>query len=597
MLSDVAAVKKEKWGGSTTITLQSFQEINMADSLIEAETILAGRARAEIARMSKPKRRWYQYTLRTLLALMTLAAMVLAAWKTYIAPFQNQAQAMERLLVIPGMPGSAPEVRAEPALPGWLRWMPGSGSLVRVTFVKLEHTGVTDDDLSCLADLPHVERLYLAATGISDKGLQHVRGLSRLRRLSLWNTAVTDGGIEHLRGLRNLETLDIQGTAVTEAALDSLKHLPNLHEFPNDIVLSDLGLARLRAFRNARDLELPSVDARHITDRGMADLGHLGGVKSIMIVESKVSAAGLEHLRRLDKLDGLSIMYTACTPQGLLVLSTLPQVSQIHLDSVAGIHFGDLARAWGEKMERLGLSPAPIYAGNCNFSCNGKGRSLEVSLPIADAELVDLKYFPNVKSLTIGHFNSTGLAHVKNLRQLEEFALVTALDDSSLPPLAHLPRLRSLSIEHDPKFPCCLSDAGLRPLQTMPQIQVLRFSYVPLKDEQLSFLAGMTKLNALRVSDAYTVTGCFFVYLQNLPALEDISLVDCPSVVDGSLAHLERIKTLKDICLQYTAVTDRGLSHLYGLPVLAHVTFLRSNVTDAGRARLHSTLPNARNVW
>ena len=104
MLSDVAAVKKEKWGGSTTITLQSFQEINMADSLIEAETILAGRARAEIARMSKPKRRWYQYTLRTLLALMTLAAMVLAAWKTYIAPFQNQAQAMERLLAIPGMP-------------------------------------------------------------------------------------------------------------------------------------------------------------------------------------------------------------------------------------------------------------------------------------------------------------------------------------------------------------------------------------------------------------------------------------------------------------------------------------------------------------
>ncbi len=115
MLSDVAAVKKEKWGGSTTITLQSFQEINMADSLIEAETILAGRARAEIARMSKPKRRWYQYTLRRLLALMTLAAMVLAAWKTYIAPFQKQTQAMERLLVIPGMPGSAP--RCVPSRP------------------------------------------------------------------------------------------------------------------------------------------------------------------------------------------------------------------------------------------------------------------------------------------------------------------------------------------------------------------------------------------------------------------------------------------------------------------------------------------------
>ena len=497
---------------------------------------------------------------------------------------------MARILAMPG----SPEVQAVPALPRWLQWTRESKGLVCVTFVKLEHCVINDNEQSCLADLPHLERLYLAAAAvISDESLEHLRGLTSLRRLSLWNTQVTDRGIECLRGLRNLEAIDLQGTAVTEAALESLQQLPNLRELPQEIELSDLGLKRLREFPHAKDLRLPWLYARQITDRGMADLGALGGVESLKIDESQLSDAGLEHLRQLGKLKSLDIEGTPCTPQGLLVLSKLSQVRELHLGSLPGVSFGDIARVWGQRMEKLTLLPAPENGYGCSISGNGKGLSLEVSVPIADADLAELKHFSNAKSLTLRHFSGAGLAHLKNLPQLEELSIHTALDDSSLASLSHLPRLRSLDIAHDYLFPCRLSDAGFSPLHIMRQLQWLRFQYLPLRDEQLSFLAGMTKLNSLAVCNDPVVTGSFLVHLRNLPALERLVLVDCPSVVDGSLIHLEGIKTLKSIFLEHTDVTNAGLPHLHGLTALSDVDLLGSKVTDSGRAKLRIKLPSA----
>ena len=325
----------------------------------------------------------------------------------------------------------------------------------------------------------------------------------------------------------------------------------------------------------------------------MADLGALGGVESLKIDESQLSDAGLEHLRQLGKLKSLDIEGTPCTPQGLLVLSKLSQVRGLHLGSLPGVSFGDIARVWGQRMEKLTLLPAPrmvMVAASLAMErdCRSKYRCRSPMRILAE-----LKHFSNAKSLTLRHFSGAGLAHLKNLPQLEELSIHTALDDSSLASLSHLPRLRSLDIAHDYLFPCRLSDAGFSPLHIMRQLQWLRFQYLPLRDEQLSFLAGMTKLNSLAVCNDPVVTGSFLVHLRNLPALERLVLVDCPSVVDGSLIHLEGIKTLKSIFLEHTDVTNAGLPHLHGLTALSDVDLLGSKVTDSGRAKLRIKLPSA----
>lgn len=39
---------------------------------------------------AKPKRRWFQYSLRTLLIVVTLAAGLLVAWQVYVEPYRRQ---------------------------------------------------------------------------------------------------------------------------------------------------------------------------------------------------------------------------------------------------------------------------------------------------------------------------------------------------------------------------------------------------------------------------------------------------------------------------------------------------------------------------
>ncbi len=39
---------------------------------------------------SKPKRRWFQFSLRTLLIAVTLAAGLLVAWRVYVEPYRRR---------------------------------------------------------------------------------------------------------------------------------------------------------------------------------------------------------------------------------------------------------------------------------------------------------------------------------------------------------------------------------------------------------------------------------------------------------------------------------------------------------------------------
>ena len=57
-----------------------------------------------------------------------------------------------------------------------------------VTEVILAGTGIRDEDLSLLKELPSLSRLSLARTRITSAGLQHLRGLRQLRTLNLYKT-------------------------------------------------------------------------------------------------------------------------------------------------------------------------------------------------------------------------------------------------------------------------------------------------------------------------------------------------------------------------------------------------------------------------
>jgi hypothetical protein len=104
--------------------------------------------------------------------------------------------------------------------------------LRQLTNLNLGGTNITDAGLAHLTKLRKIEYLMLDRTKITDAGLVHLEGIDSLWRLSLTNTNVTDAGLEHLRRLTKLDALWLEGTKVTKAGIESLQEsLPNCEIF------------------------------------------------------------------------------------------------------------------------------------------------------------------------------------------------------------------------------------------------------------------------------------------------------------------------------------------------------------------------------
>ena len=114
-------------------------------------------------------------------------------------------------------------------MPRWLVELIGIDYFLNPFEVDFRGTG-SNNDLSHVAHLESLERLWIEDTAVTDAGLSHLKGLTRLTFLSLSHTNVSDAGLVHLRGLSQLEDIDVQGTQVTAAGIRELRSgwLPRL---------------------------------------------------------------------------------------------------------------------------------------------------------------------------------------------------------------------------------------------------------------------------------------------------------------------------------------------------------------------------------
>jgi hypothetical protein len=151
-----------------------------------------------------PRRRWLQYSLRTLMVL-TLVCSLPCGWLAYqLRQAQEQREA-----------GKAIE-----ELGGSVGYEPASGGMIRTAVAWVGK--LLGQDLSV-----DVRSVDLALPAVTDAGLTHLRGLTQLRGLYLDSTQVSDAGLVHLRGLTQLKTLDLSNTQVTDAGVAELqKTLP-----------------------------------------------------------------------------------------------------------------------------------------------------------------------------------------------------------------------------------------------------------------------------------------------------------------------------------------------------------------------------------
>ena len=219
----------------------------------------------------KRKRRWLQFSLRSLLV-FTLLCAIAASFLGRKIERKRREQA-----IVDAIRGQGATVYydyvggLEPSGPVWLRSLLGKNFFNEVIDVAADgRRDPYDNWLVNLKELPELEILSLSYTEPTDAGLVNLNGLTKLRALYLDGTQVTEAGLVNLKGLTKLQQLDLRETHVTDAGLVNLKGLTQLQSLSLDgTYVTDAGLAELKGLTRLRDLSLHNTA---VTSAGVSEL-------------------------------------------------------------------------------------------------------------------------------------------------------------------------------------------------------------------------------------------------------------------------------------------------------------------------------------
>jgi hypothetical protein len=273
------------------------------------------------------KRRWLQFSLRTMLLAVTAVAVWLGL---HFYPAQRQRRAVEAIEALGGTVGYDDQVigqvevrrqkdgavavqglrrfgRRKSRVPTWVRNLLGDDLFCTVTWVRMTGPEISDEALASIAELPRLRYLDLSGTGVTNDGLKYLAGLTQLEELDLSRTPVRDNGLAHVSTLSNLRRLNLQTTRTTT---EGMKHLAALHRLRAlEVGTTWIDFSDYRGNLDAEQLQY------------LRTIQYLGAIQSQSIEFSDPSNfnrplpkhGGLSHLKQLNDLEFLDVTYTHVT--------------------------------------------------------------------------------------------------------------------------------------------------------------------------------------------------------------------------------------------------------------------------------------------
>ena len=208
-----------------------------------------GSLRHRLILLLKPKRRWAQFSLGTMWALITALCITLGMW---IVPAERQRRAVAAIEALDvELRYSDPDPDGSEAFPENVlrQWLPRAyfDHVQGVTFSPDRGSESTDDGLAHLQQLNGLRDLFLESTDVTDAGLRRLQDLPHLRSLDLSQTRITDAGLAYLKPLRELQELWLDDVAITDEGLIRLRALTSLRDlFLAGAPVTHAGLQRLR---------------------------------------------------------------------------------------------------------------------------------------------------------------------------------------------------------------------------------------------------------------------------------------------------------------------------------------------------------------
>lgn len=289
----------------------------------------------------KRKRRWFQFSLRSLL-IFTIVVAIACGWLgKRIERARQQMQSVSSIHSLNGeakyefeLAGNAPT--------GAKSWL---SSVFGIDFadpvVEVSFGGDTRDaNLALLADLPTIKRLNLYDTEVTDKGLAFLPQLRQLESLDISNTRITDAGLKQVAQLRSLRSLSLRNDSTTyggnhpqssqDYSVVSFSVSSNVVISPGTIITGNQAAPVIS--RGARGYDWYCVHEPQIGDAGLEHLAQLLNLESLDLEGTDVTGEGIARLKGLPNLTYLSVRGTNVSEAAIAELKlALPRLAVVKL--------------------------------------------------------------------------------------------------------------------------------------------------------------------------------------------------------------------------------------------------------------------------
>lgn len=256
--------------------------------------------------------------MRTLLLIVALSGTFLgiAAQWLYQVRVQNAA--------IDALAGAGGEVLFDHPLVNdsqarrWLRSVFGDRAFgkVRVAMFDERTPSANQTGLAALPKLLHIVELDVIDRPLTASLVKIAAALPELKTLGVFNRRheFDDDGLKHLGQLSSIETISLAGRV--KRVLPHLDKLPNLREVR--ITATQIRGHDLTSVKGLRKLDTLYLDNNAwVSKEAIAELGALSRLQTLVLHNTNVGDADLEHLAKLENLRQLDLRKTNVTKDGV----------------------------------------------------------------------------------------------------------------------------------------------------------------------------------------------------------------------------------------------------------------------------------------
>ncbi|MEX0717034.1 MAG: M56 family metallopeptidase [Planctomycetaceae bacterium] len=411
----------------------------------------------------------------------------------------------------------------------WTLQLSGMDGLQEINFGP----AVTDDTLKAAAGAPNLQKLeaateywdYGGRTRVTDAGVAAMSSLKRLEHLNLDGARLTDAGVAHLRGLDAVELLSLNFTDIGDVGLASLRELP----------LTQLWLDRT---------EISNAGLRRIADDHP-------GLKSLGIAGTKITADGMEPLRKLKELSTLGVDPGQLNERSCALLGSLPSLKFLVIRGRASrpgtIHGLPQVHAllieFLESEDGASLRFAPGSLPNLTY-LNTRNTDANATRAVFE----HLRHLPKLESLVI---NAVGQRDDGSW----DFKIPIHVDDELCRHLAHLKSLRQLVMDGSAEF----GDVGVSQLQELHKLERVLLPDARITHDGMAAFAGLKDLTTLQLVGS-GITDAGLIHLRGLKGLENLYLRDTSVSREASRALREE---LPDTNIQVSRMVDGGTEWIF----------------------------------